>query len=280
LVSAARLAPTSVVDPIADAAFDEAIAIYRDLKRTRRLAWALLWRGRMLGQREPARARPYLEESLTLFRDCGDLLGVSWALYALSMAAWELGNDELSRVLIAELHDLAEAQVPAALSLALSRSAFAALTAGDDADALRLIGAAEAHDREGNRSNLLGTLYNRSWIESQVGSRQRALEALREALELDRIIGPGDPRIPALLAAELLVDQQPAAAREVLASAGLLHGEFGPFPERWARERASKIAARLDLTEPATGRFQNFMDALDWILEWVSGAFDDAMPEP
>ncbi len=276
LVAAGQVTQVPADDAAVDAWLDEAVTIYRDLGRNRSLAWALSWHGRTLALRDPVRAKSRLDEALALFRASDDIFGAAWAIYFLSMVAFEAGDDDASLALVNELVQIAESQVPALLGAAYSRATFAAMTAGNDEDALRYIAAAEEQSRSGDRFSLVNLLYNRSWIESLVGTRARALRALGQAMELDRMIGLGDARIFAGLGAYLLIDDDPESARELLYVADLLQGgHFRPFREQWARERAQKIEARLDLRPPSTNRFRTISDAMDWVLQWISEQLAD-----
>jgi predicted ATPase/DNA-binding SARP family transcriptional activator len=273
LVAAGQLAQTQGrKDRDGDAWLDEAIATYRQLGRTRALGYALFWHGRLLHLSDPGRAKQDLEEALGKFRARDDALGIAWALYFLGHLAYEQGDEELFFSLAGELREFAAVRAPSLLGLALAREAFAALVSGDRTKALTFIAAAEEHQRGGDRYNLEGLLFDRAWMESQVGSRQCALEALREALELDRRIAAIDERVSAIHVAAILIEADAATeAREVLHAADALQGsQFRPLSARWARTKAAFIESRLDLSEPPINRFANYAEAIDWMLQWLS----------
>ena len=175
LLAAGQLAQAQVrSDRYGEAWLDEAVTIYRDLGRTRGLAWALFWRGRLLVLNDPAESRPNLEEALAKFRALDDALGIGWALYFLGVLAYEATADESYLALSAELSEFAAATgAPTFLGLALERDAFGALERGDTVRALEHAAAAVEHGRRGDRYNLVSALTGWAWVESRAGSRKR-----------------------------------------------------------------------------------------------------------
>jgi predicted ATPase/DNA-binding SARP family transcriptional activator len=253
---------------------DEAITIYGELGRTRALAWALFWRGRVLLLSEPLASKDNLEEALAKFRACDDALGIGWALYFLGGLAYEAADDDRYDQLAAELGDYGSVTgLPVFLGLAREREAFVALHRGAASKAREFTAAAVAYQRRGDRYNLVSALTGMAWIESQVGSKRLAFESLKEALELGQGIGAMHERDSAtLIAAAMLVDAGAEnEAREVLHAAGFLRGpRFQPLGTRWLRERASYIEEHVDITKPIAHRFRDATAASEWILQWIA----------
>jgi predicted ATPase/DNA-binding SARP family transcriptional activator len=272
LLVAGQMAQTRLRDdPDAAAWLDEAVAAYRELGRERALGWALFWQARFLAFSDPSRAQYDLEEALVLFQRRDDALGSAWALYWLGSLALEAGHDDLFFALAEQLQELAAARVPALLGLALSRAAYASYLNGDTASALAYIATAEEHQREdGDRYNLVGLLFDRAWLESKIGSRERTFSSLRDALELDRRIGAVDEGLTAVRIADILINAgAPTEARALLGAADALE-KLRLLGSRWSRERAIRVEERLDLSGPPVKQFADYTAALDWVLQWIS----------
>jgi predicted ATPase/DNA-binding SARP family transcriptional activator len=288
LLAAGQLAQDGGPDASgAEGWLDEAIATSQRVGRARTLAWSFFWRGRLfvtssgLEGATPnlrARAKVDFEQALATFRTRNDALGIAWALYFLGVVAFEDDDDELYFSVSAELREFAATRAPELLGLSLARDAFESLSKGDRANALACIAAAEGRQREGDRFNLVQVLFDRAWIESQVGSRERALEALREALERNRRLrGDVEQFLPSIVVAALLVETgRSNEAREVLRVAGVVQGSgLIPVGTRFLRERIAVLAARLDFTAPATRQFANSTEATDWVLDWIGNQLEN-----
>jgi predicted ATPase/DNA-binding SARP family transcriptional activator len=289
LLAAGQLAQDGGPDASGAAGWlDEAIATNQRVGRARALAWSFFWRGRLfvtssgLEGASPnlrARAKGDFEQALATFRTRNDALGIAWSLYFLGVVAFEDDDDEFYFSVSAELREFVAMRAPELLGLSLARDAFESLSKGDAANALAYIAAAETRQREGDRFNLVQVLFDRAWIESQVGSRERALEALREALERNRRLrGDVEQFLPSIVAAGLLVQNgRSNEAREVLRAAGVVQGSgTTSVGTRFLRERIAVLETHLDFAVPATGQFANIAEAIDWVLDWIGSQLENS----
>jgi len=270
--------------PMARSAFEQSLALYRELDDPQGISWSLIYLGWMTNDGgDPEGARPLLEESLSLSRASGDWRGVAWSLARLGLANLFRRNYVTAQPLLEESLALSRTLGDRwAIAWALHLLAFSTSQQDHIDHAYKLEEESIAIWRElHDRRNLAYSLWLVGSLTLTRGELASAREFMTESLTLVRDIGDRWGIAIALWGLSLLHVVQGNYERAVCLAGATdqaresLGATFPPQPAVSAEHLMLRV--RRDLAEQgvpswAEGRAMSLEQAIAYALEDVSDA--------
>lgn len=233
------------------------------------------WSGRIEGAYEG------LDEALSIYRNLGDRVGESQALFALGGAATSFGDPERAWSAYEEgltaFRDTGEQRGVAMVLLNMGVLAYAR---GTKEEAHRLFGeSADLHRRVGDRASLALALGNRSALSAQLGQLETARGEIAEALRLSLELGAVSGAISAMATAGTLAlaSHDPEAAAWMFGAVGAMVTASGLGLSARQREELARMVGQVAAALPTEqftaaetkGRDLSFEEAAHAVLAWL-----------
>ena len=216
----------------AEALFEESLALFRQLRDRKGIAYSLGGLGRAaMGKQNYAAARLVTEESLVILREIGDKWAIPFALETLARVAYFQGKGtETYRLLEESVALLRELDAKGDIVWPLFYLARVSINRGDHATALPLLEEVLVHCKEvGNKWGIAYALGLQGQSALHQGNVDKANSLLKESLRLNREIGDrrSIARSLLLLASMAMLQDDHATARGLYEESLVISKELG-----------------------------------------------------